>query len=133
MQARVLTLALAVSLNVTATALAAAPSLGSITPRGAQRGTDAVLSFNGGNLSDAKEVFFYSAGFTVTKLEIVNNNQVKATVKIAADCQLGEHAARVRTASGISELRNFFVGALPSIDEKEPNSDLPRRRRSPLT
>jgi hypothetical protein len=66
---------------------------------------------------------FYSPGFTVSKLEVINDNQVKATVQIAADCQLGEHAMRVRTASGISELRTFYVGALPSLEEKEPNSE----------
>src|SRR5690606_28821736 len=35
----------------------------------------------------------------------------------------GEHIAQVRTASGISEYRTFYVGALPSIEEKEPNSE----------
>src|SRR5207244_8260197 len=42
---------------------------------------------------------------------------------IAADCRLGEHAMRVRTATGLSELRTFYVGALPNVEEKEPNSD----------
>ena len=64
---------------------AASPSLGIIQPRGAQRGTDATFVLSGGNLADAQEVFFYSTGFTVTKLEVVNAGQVKATVKIAAD------------------------------------------------
>ena len=56
--------------------------------------------------------------------------QVKVAVKIAPECRLGEHHLRVRTATGISELRTFWVGALPSIDEKEPNSDFaaPQRR-----
>src|SRR5262245_30287047 len=82
---------------------AASPSLGSITPWGVQRGTETVIFFNGGRLADAKEILFYSPGFAVTKVEAVNDGQVKATVKVAADCQLGEHIARVRTASGISE------------------------------
>lgn len=113
-------------------ATAASPSLGNVTPRGGQRGTEMAMFFNGGNLADAKEILFYSPGFTVTKLEVVNPNQVKATVKIAADCLLGEHAMRVRTATGISELRTFFVGALPSIDEKEPNSDFAAPQKIPL-
>src|SRR5262249_28224961 len=62
-------------------------------------------------------------GFTTTKLEVVNPTQVKATVKIAPDAALGEHALRVRTASGISELRTFWVGALPVVEEKEPNNE----------
>jgi hypothetical protein len=104
-------------------AAAASPSLGSVQPRGAQRGTDVTFVLNGGALADAQEVVFYSPGITVTKLEVVNANQVKAAVKIAADCRLGEHSLRLRTATGITELRTLWVGALPTADEKEPNSD----------
>ncbi len=113
-------------------ARAAAPSLGSVLPRGGQRGTEAVLSLNGARLTDAKEVLFYSPGFSVSKLQVVNDNQVKATVKIAAGCRLGEHALRVRTATGISELRTFWVGALPVVEEKEPNSDFAAPQPIPL-
>jgi hypothetical protein len=113
-------------------AFAAAPSLGGIAPRGAQRGTEAVLSFNGARLADTKEVLFYSPGFSVAKLEVVNDSAVKATVKIAPDCRLGEHAMRLRTASGLSELRTFFVGALPVVQEKEPNSDFATPQKVPL-
>jgi Bacterial pre-peptidase C-terminal domain len=104
-------------------AAAASPSLGSVQPRGAQRGTDAVFTLSGGALADVQEVVFYSPGLTVTKLEVVNAGQVKATVKIGPDARLGEHALRVRTATGITELRTLWVGALPIVDEKEPNSD----------
>src|SRR5262249_50909643 len=86
---------------------AASPSLGSITPRGGQRGTEMPLFFNGARLSDAVEILFYSPGFSVSKIEAVNDNQVKATVKIAADCRMGEHIMRVRTKTGISEMRSF--------------------------
>ncbi len=102
---------------------ASSPSLGGISPRGGQRGAEATVLFNGARLTDAKEILFYTPGFTVTKLEVVNDGQVKVTVQIAPDCRLGEHAMRVRTASGISELRTFYVGALPTVEEKEPNSD----------
>ena len=102
---------------------AASPSLGIIQPRGAQRGTEAVVTFNGGRLVDAQEILIYYPGITVKKLEVVNDAQVKVTFAIAPECRLGEHAFRVRTATGISELRTFWVGALPCIDEKEPNSD----------
>src|SRR5438093_5598357 len=113
-------------------AQAASPNLAAITPRGGQRGTDMVLSFNGARLSDAKEILFYYPGITVTKLEVVNDTQVKATVKIAADCRLGEHAMRLRTATGTSELRTFYIGALPNIDEKEPNNDFAHPQKIPL-
>ena len=47
---------------------------------------------------------------------------VRVTVDVAADCRLGEHLVQLRTRSGISDYRSFFVGALPTVDEKEPNS-----------
>jgi hypothetical protein len=102
---------------------AASPSLGSVMPRGVQRGTEVTFTLGGARLGDAAEVMFYSPAFTVTKLEVVNDGAVKATVKIAPDCRLGEHALRLRTRSGLSELRTVFVGALPVVDEKEPNTD----------
>ncbi|HJZ91332.1 MAG TPA: PPC domain-containing protein [Gemmataceae bacterium] len=113
-------------------AFAASPSLGSVQPRGAQRGTDATFVLGGNNLADAQEVIFYSPGLTVMKLEVVNNTQVKATVKIAPDARLGEHALRVRTATGVTELRTLWVGALPVVDEKEPNSDFAAPQKIPL-
>jgi hypothetical protein len=112
-------------------AFGASPSLGGISPVGAQRGTEAVLTFGGARLADAQEVLVYYPGITVKKLEVVNDAAVKVTVQIAADCRLGEHAFRLRTASGVSDLRTFWVGALPSADEKEPNSDF--ERPQPIT
>lgn len=102
---------------------AASPQLNIILPRGVQRGTETVLTFQGARLSDAQEVMVYYPGITVTKLEVVNDNQVKATVQIAADCRLGEHAFRIRTASGISEMQTLYVGPFPLVQEKEPNND----------
>src|SRR4051794_11935066 len=74
----------------------ASPVLGGISPRGGQRGTEAVFILSGARLGDAKELLFFSPGFTTSKLEVVNDTQVKATVKIAADANPGEHALRVR-------------------------------------
>ncbi len=53
---------------------------------------------------------------------MITNKVVKATVKIAPDCPLGEHHLRLRTAGGISELRTFFVGPYPLVSEVEPNN-----------
>lgn len=102
---------------------AASPSFGGTTPRGAQRGTEVEVTLSGGQLEDAREVLLYETGIEVTKFEVVNGTTVKATFKIAPDCALGSHRMRIRTATGISDLRPFFVGALPEVAEKEPNSD----------
>jgi hypothetical protein len=101
-------------------------------PRGAQRGTEAVLDFSGARLADAKEVLVYYPGITVTNLAVVNPQQLKVTVKIAPDCRLGEHCFRVRASSGISEMHTFYVGALLAVEEKEPNNDLATAQPIPL-
>lgn len=115
-----------------AAARGASPTLGAISPRGAQRGTEAELTFSGDRLSDAQELLLYSPGVTVSKLEVVNNNTVKAKLTLAPDCRLGEHHARLRTLTGVSELRTFYVGALPTLAEAEPNSEFDKPQKIPL-
>ncbi|HSI36383.1 MAG TPA: hypothetical protein VK986_22555, partial [Tepidisphaeraceae bacterium] len=106
-------------------ALAASPVLSRITPRGAQRGTEAVLTFTGQRLSDTLEILFYEPGITVTKIEPDAKTGTKATVtvKVAPDARLGEYGVRLRTGTGVSEFRTFWVGRLPVSAEKEPNSE----------
>ena len=103
--------------------LAASPFLGVITPRGGQRGTEVEFHFHGARLKDVQEILCYTPGFTVGKIDVVNDNVIKTKIQIAADARLGQHCFRVRTASGVSDLKTIFVGALPEITEKEPNND----------
>ncbi len=103
--------------------MAADPNLSIILPRGGQRGTEQVFRFAGARLNDAEQILFYEPGFEVVEIKAVDANNIDVKVKIAADCALGEHTAQVRTKSGVSEYRTFFVGALPTVDEKEPNTD----------
>lgn len=110
----------------------ASPSLGGIAPLGAQRGTEAVVTFNGARLGDAQEVLIYYPGITAKKLEVVNDNSVKVTLAIAPDCRLGEHLFRLRTATGISDARTFWIGALPVVNEVEPNSEFTTPQAIPL-
>ncbi len=119
-------LALASTLN------AASPNLGGIAPRGWQRGTEVELTFTGARLADAKELLFYRKGIETTKMTVVSDTQLKAMVKISPEAGLGEYGVRIRTASGISELRTFYVGALPVIEEKEPNSEFTTPQKIPM-
>lgn len=108
---------------VATTCFASTPNLSSIRPVGGQRGTEVEVTLAGARLGDAQEVLYYQPGIATASLEKVNDNQVKAKLKIAPDAPLGLHDVRVRTASGVSELRTFSVGALAEAAEKEPNSD----------
>jgi hypothetical protein len=111
---------------------AASPALSVIQPRGGQRGTEVVATFSGARLGDAQEVLVYYPGVSVKKLEPVNETTLKVTFAIGPDCRLGEHAFRVRTAGGVSDLRTFWVGALPVVEEVEPNSEFDKPQPIPL-
>jgi hypothetical protein len=105
------------------TAFATSPRLADITPTGAQRGTEIEVLFQGERLQDTEEVICHEPGIQVLKINSVTNNLVKAQLNILPDCLLGEHHLRLRTATGLSELRTFFVGPFPAVDEIEPNND----------
>jgi len=107
----------------TAEVRAASPLLNDIRPLGGQRGTEVVVSLTGQKLVDAQEVLFYQPGISATQVKAVNDGQVNATFKIAPDAPLGLHDFRVRTATGVSRLRTFSVGALKETVEVEPNND----------
>ena len=111
--------------------LAATPSLTAIRPVGGQRGTEMEITLSGARLGDAQEIIYYQPGITTSRSRRSMTTTFKAKIKIAADCALGLHDLRVRTATGISELRTFSVGALKEIIEVEPNNDFRLRRRSP--
>jgi hypothetical protein len=101
----------------------ATPSLLALRPAGGQRGTEMDLTLSGARLGDTLEIIYYQRGISTVSLKKVDDNNVTAKIKIAPDCPLGLHDLRVRTASGISELRTFSVGALKEIKEVEPNND----------
>ena len=93
-----------------------------VLPPGVQRGGEHVLTLTGARLDDVEEALLYQGGVTVKKIEKVDAQNVRLTVDVAPDCRMGEHLIQLRTHTGISEYRSFFVGALPAVDEKEPNS-----------
>ncbi len=110
-------------LCVASSGFAASPVLSNIMPRGGQRGTEVEVLFNGQRFEDAQELMIYEPGIEVAEFAVVSPTQVKAKLKLAADVSLGTKHIRVRSATGVSDLRTFRVGALPTVAEKEPNSD----------
>ena len=110
-------------LAASSTSFAATPTLSRIMPRGGQRGSEIDVVFSGSRLKDAKSIFFYRTGIEATKVEPASDSSVKVHFKIAADAPLGEHRMRMRTATGVTELRTFYVGPFAAIAEKEPNSE----------
>ena len=101
---------------------AASPDLRLVLPRGGERGVEITLTLTGERLGDASEVVFYDEGLTVLELTAVDDKKVEARVAIAPDARLGEHQLRLRTESGMSYVRTFWVGPYPSVAEVEPNN-----------
>lgn len=110
------------------TSFAATPRFTNMAPRGAQRGTEVVITMTGSNLEDAEEVLIYDKGVEVVKFdhpadEKQKGKQVLVTLKLTPDCRLGTYRMRVRTRTGLSDLQNFYVTPYPIVAEKEPNTD----------
>jgi len=113
-----------VSLLCVAAAQANDPQINSLSPYGVQRGTEATFTISGSGLTTAKEILFYEPGFRVKSLTAEKDDTLKATIVVAADCQLGVHAIRLRSLGGVSNLRVLTVGTLPEVAEVEPNTNL---------
>ncbi len=104
-------------------AAAALPELNGISPRGAQRGTDVEVVFSGARLADTEEIVSYHPDqIKALEFKAENPTTVKVKLHIEPSCPLGEHIFRIRSKSGISYARSFFVGQFPTLDEKEPNT-----------
>lgn len=100
----------------------AAPTLSRIEPPAAQRGTEVEVHISGSELEEPQEVFFEDGRIAVKAVTPDKGTSVKATLAIPADCPLGPHRLRVRTAEGLSELRMFHVHGSEQSQEKEPNN-----------
>jgi len=111
---------------------ATSPNLQDISPTGAQRGTELEATFSGDRLQDSEEIICYESGIQVLTLNLVTNKLVKAQLKVTPDCRLGEHHFRLRTATGLSDLRTFFVGPFPVVDETEPKDEPAKAQKVPL-
>ncbi|MBI1320373.1 MAG: hypothetical protein GC168_15705 [Candidatus Hydrogenedens sp.] len=117
-------LLLTAALLLTEAAFASNPALSTILPRGGQRGTEQVVTFHGGRLSDAVDVYFHSPGITASDIAVQDDGHVNVKFTIAPDCPVGPQLVRMRTRTGITSAVVFSVGNLPQHNETEPNSRL---------
>ena len=97
-----------------------APRVASVAPPGAQRGTEVKVTFRGERLLEPQGVLCSRPGLEVVSIQPVGerNDQCEAVLKVAADCALGAHVLRLRTAHGLSNAVLFHVGLLPAHEER---------------
>jgi hypothetical protein len=74
-------------------------------------------------------LLFYEPGISVKSLEALPDKRIKTRLALSADCPLGPHALRLQTATGISNLATFSVGALTEVNEAKPNNDFTKPQR----
>ena len=99
------------------------PSLESITPPVATRGTEFTLRAIGSSLGDCQEVLFYSKGLESIEIKKVDDDTVDLRIQAAADCELRAHPFRLRSSNGLSEIRTITITPFPTImenDQEEP-------------
>lgn len=122
-----------------------------VFPRAAQRGTTVELEIHGLFLEDPQEILFYRPGLRCTSIERALpdlsqldekgklnpiekriggrafggtvKQRVKAKVEIDADCPIGLHPLRIRTAKDITTLSTFWVTPFPTQAEVESFGD----------
>ncbi len=90
------------------------------------------MVFSGQRLGDARGLLFYEPGITLKSMEVLPDKRVKTLMVLAGDCPLGPHALRLQSATGISNLVTFSVGALPDIKQIEPNGDFSKPQKISL-
>ncbi len=110
---------------------AGSPRVTGAYPAAAQRGAEQEVTFTGTNLGDAKSVLFDEPGLDVTWVSAEKAKFV-AKVKVAPEARLGEHTFRVVTASGISDVRLFYVTPFPLVQEAEDPKEPDKAQPIPL-
>jgi hypothetical protein len=120
------------SAYLTSTIYAANPEFNLILPRGAQVGTEVLLDLHGKRLEDAEELVPYTPEIKVLELKVNKPDNASAKIKIEPNCRLGQHMFRIRTKSGLTYARTFWVGSYATVEEKEPNTSFDQAQEVPL-
>jgi hypothetical protein len=129
-----------VLLLLTAAGLSADPRymVDYLLPRGGARGATVSVEFHGFSLDNPKQILFYDSGITAEGFAPYPkpSDGFKVKFHIAADCALGEHVLRVRTATGLSDAVTFWVSPFPTVYELETkigeNDSIEKARPVPL-
>lgn len=100
----------------------AAPTIGKIVPAGAPRGSEIEVLVFGTNLHEPQALFFEDGIVRQTKIESVNEKQLRVVLNVPEDAPFGNHRFRIRTKKGLSHLRTFRVGPFPQVVEAETDS-----------
>lgn len=105
-----------------AVCFAANPSIVRTEPMGVVRGETTKVIVHGARLADAHQILFDQPGLSVTEVKPLDAAKVEITVVAEPSIAPGLYPLQLVTKSGISNLRLIGVGAMPVVQEVEPNS-----------
>ena len=110
-----------------------------VTPRAGQRGTTVEVTIEGSFIKEAKEALFYRPGIRCVELKSLPllpeprstihggfiEGNVTAKFQIDADCPLGLHPFKLRTATELTTLSTFAVTRFPIVKEAQEDQTVP--------
>ena len=99
------------------------PEIVSSTPRGMQRGTTQKVVIQGVRLTDSRQLILDKQGINVLSLKPLDDKKVEVELEVPETTKPGLYPLRIAAETGLSNVLMFSIGALPTIDEAEPNSD----------
>src|SRR6266567_8476778 len=131
------------------------PTLSKIWPAGMERGTTAIFTLDGRNLSGATNVLFDAPGITGKVAQITDvlekitgpragvdlgaqvplgkKQTAKLEVTAAKDVEPGLHKFRIQTPLGTSNMAVLAVGSLPEVNKSADASAQPEMVKLPAT
>ncbi len=98
-----------------------APWVHRLEPFGAAQGETVKVTLVGERLGAPLEVLFDDSHIEWVETLAAGSDSVRGRVRVAPDAPLGPHIVTLRTAAGRANSRLFYVDALPSATETEPN------------
>lgn len=110
--------AIATALATAAAAQGPGPRVQSMLPAGGTPGSDVTVTLRGERLTKPLGALLDAPGIEVLEAIGKDNGSCQLRLRVAADCPLGPHALRLRTAAGLSNLLPFHVGPLPALAEQ---------------
>jgi hypothetical protein len=88
-----------------------------------QRGTTGKVILHGARVQDGRQILFDRPGINIKALKPLDANKVELEIEIPADTVPGLYPMRLVAETGLSNVIMFSVGTLPTVEEKEPNSE----------
>lgn len=99
------------------------PEITGTTPRGMQRGTSGTVVLGGTRIKDARQVLLDRGGITVKGIKPIDDRKVELELEVPPGTNPGLYPLRLVTETGLSNVIMFSVGAMPQVNETEPNSE----------